>query len=328
MFPTSPLFPESASTVASRVDHLFFFALGGSVFFSLLIAGLIFYLGVKYRRRRPSDVGRAHAGESRATMALELTWSIVPLLLLTVLFVRGARLYFDIARPPAGAAEFFVVGKQWMWKIQHPEGNREINELHVPIGRPIKLTMTSEDVVHSFFVPAFRIKQDVLPGRYTTLWFEANRVGSFHLFCAQYCGVEHSRMSGRVVVMEPHDYQEWLSGSQARATPASSGAELFAAKACDTCHRPGTAARAPILAGIYGRTERLEGGRRVTADETYIRESILDPQAKIVAGYQPIMPTFRNELSEDDLLQLIGYVKSLKAPEDGRLARAPRGSSR
>ena len=323
MFENAPLFPERASAIARQVDHLFLFALGGAAFFSILIAVLIFYLGIRYRRRSPSEVGRPPAEDSRSTTILEATWSLVPLGLLTILFVWGARLYFVIARPPANASELQVIGKQWMWKIQHPEGNREINELHVPVGRPIRLTLTSEDVIHSFFLPEFRIKTDVLPGRYSSLWFEADRIGTYHLFCAQYCGVEHSRMTGRVVVMEPHEYQEWLSGSQARATPASSGEELFAAKACNTCHRADTAARAPILAGIYGRAERLEGGRRVTADETYIRESILDPQAKIVAGYQPIMPTFKNELSEDDLLQLIGYVKSLKAPEDGRHAAAP-----
>src|SRR6266850_279370 len=247
MFPNAPLFPETASALARDVDRLFFFALGGSLFFSLLIAGLIFYLGVKYRRRHPDDVGTPPPEHSRATTALEATWSAIPLALMLFLFVWGARVYFTMARPPADATQFYVVGKQWMWKIQHPEGNREINELHVPVGRPIKLTMTSEDVIHSFFLPSFRVKQDVVPGRYSTLWFQADRVGVYHLFCSQYCGVEHSKMAGRVEVLEPHEYQAWLAGAKSQTAPASTGAELFAAKACDTCHRDDTAARAPVL---------------------------------------------------------------------------------
>jgi len=312
MFENAPLFPERASAIARQVDHLFFFALGGAVFFSLLIAGLIFYLGVRYRRRSPSEIGRPPSPGSRATTILEATWSLVPLGLMLFLFVWGARVYFAIARPPAGADELSVVGKQWMWKIQHPEGNREINELHVPVGRPIKLTLTSEDVIHSFFLPEFRIKTDVLPGRYSTLWFQADRIGTYHLFCTQYCGAEHSRMIGRVIVMEPHDYQAWLGGERHGRTPAASGEALFVSKACNTCHRQDTAARAPILAGLIGKRVALQGGRSVLADEGYVRESILNPQAKIVAGYQPIMPTFKGQLSEEELLQLIDYVKTLK----------------
>ena len=313
MFENAPLFPERASAIARQVDHLFFFALGGAVFFSVLIAVLIFYLGIKYRRRSPTEIGKPPAPTSRATTVLEVTWSLIPLGLLTILFVWGASVYFAIARPPANAAELYVVGKQWMWKIQHPEGNREINELHVPVGRPIKLTLTSEDVIHSFFLPEFRIKTDVLPGRYSTLWFQADRTGSYHLFCTQYCGAEHSRMIGRVVVMEPHEYQAWLSGEKHGRPSAASGEALFVSRACNTCHRQDTAARAPILAGLIGRRVTLQGGRSVVADEGYIRESILEPQAKIVAGYQPIMPTYKGQLSEEELLQLIDYVKTLKA---------------
>src|SRR5881628_2987290 len=285
MFENAPLFPERASAIARQVDHLFFFALGGSAFFSLLIAALIFTLGIRYRRRSPSYVGTPPAPHSNATTVLEVTWSLVPLVLMMILFVWGARVYFAIARPPTNAAEMYVVGKQWMWKIQHPEGNREINELHVPVGRPIKLTLTSEDVIHSFFLPEFRIKTDVLPGRYSTLWFQADRTGVFHLFCTQYCGAEHSRMIGRVIVMEPHEYQAWLGGERHGRTPAASGEALFVSKACNTCHRQDTAARAPILAGLIGKRVALQGGRSVVADEGYVRESILNPQAKIVAGY-------------------------------------------
>jgi len=312
MFENAPLFPERASAIARQVDHLFFFALGGSIVFSVLIAVLIFYLGIKYRRRSPSEVGRPPSPGSRATTVLEVTWSLVPLALMMILFVWGTRVYFTIARPPANAAELFVVGKQWMWKIQHPEGNREINELHVPLGRPVKLTLTSEDVIHSFFLPAFRIKTDVLPGRYSTLWFQADRTGEFHLFCTQYCGAEHSRMVGRVIVMEPRDYQAWLGGETRARRSVDSGEALFVSRACNTCHRPDTAARAPILAGLIGKRVALQGGRSVVADEGYVRESILDPQAKIVAGYQPIMPTFRGQLSEEELHRLIDYVKTLK----------------
>jgi cytochrome c oxidase subunit II len=314
MFQNAPLFPERASAIARQVDHLFLFALGGAAFFSILIALLIFYLGIRYRRRSPSEVGTPPAEHSRATTILEATWSLVPLGLLAILFVWGARLYFVIARPPANAAEIQVVGKQWMWKVQHPEGNREINELHVPVGLPVRLTLTSEDVIHSFFLPEFRIKTDVLPGRYTTLWFQADRIGTYHLFCSQYCGAEHSHMTGRVVVMEPHDYQAWLAGEKRGRPPAASGAALFVSKACVTCHRPDTAARAPILVGLFGRKVALQDGRSIVADETYIRESILNPQAKIVAGYQPIMPTFQGQVGEEELLQLIDYVKTLKTP--------------
>jgi len=312
MLENAPFFPERASAIARQGDPLFFFALAGSVFFSILIAGLIFYLGIRYRRRSPSEIGRPPSPGSRATTVLEVTWSLVPLALMLFLFVWGARVYFAIARPPAGAAELTVIGKQWMWKIQHPEGNREINELHVPVGRAIKLTLTSEDVIHSFFLPEFRIKTDVLPGRYSTLWFQADRTGTYHLFCTQYCGAEHSRMIGRVIVMEPHEYQAWLSGERRGRAPAASGEALFVSRACNTCHRQDTAARAPILAGLIGKRVALQDGRSVVADEGYVRESILNPQAKIVAGYQPIMPTFKGQLSEEEMLQLIDYVKTLK----------------
>jgi cytochrome c oxidase subunit 2 len=319
MMPDAPLFPVRATALAGEIDHLFWTAVGIAGFFSTLIALLLLYFGVRYRRRHPGDVGVSPDHESGATTALEIAWSVIPLGILLFLFTWGVRIYFEAARPPADAAEFFVVGKQWMWKVQHPEGRREINELHVPLGRPIKLTMTSEDVIHSFFVPAFRVKQDVLPGRYTTLWFQADRVGSYHLFCAEFCGAEHSRMIGRVVVMEPHDYQSWLAGEPAARPMHASGEELFTERACATCHRPDSAARGPSLQGLLGRKVLLQDGRTVLADEAYVRESILLPQAKLVAGYQPIMPTFKGQLDEEDLIQLIAYIKGLRsqASEEG-----------
>ncbi|MFI5364142.1 MAG: cytochrome c oxidase subunit II [Candidatus Binatia bacterium] len=301
-----PLFPEAASTVASDVDHLFFFLVAVSTFFATLIAVLVVTFAIKYRRRSAADRPKAIEG----ALALELTWSLIPFAIAMIMFVWGASLYVRLRQPPDNAMQIFVVGKQWMWKIQHMEGQREINELHVPVGRPVKLTMTSEDVIHSFFVPAFRIKQDVLPGRYTTTWFQATKPGVYHLFCAEYCGTQHSGMIGWVTVMEPAEYETWLSGG-AKKSLASSGETLFQQLGCITCHRGDSGGRGPVLQGLFGKTVQLQSGATVKADEGYVRESILDPQAKIVAGFQPIMPTFKGLVSEEGLLQLIAYIKEL-----------------
>jgi cytochrome c oxidase subunit 2 len=311
MWPTAPFFPEQASDVARSVDHLFLFALAGLVVFSTLIAVLILFFAIKFQRRRPDEIGVDVYETSPKSHVLEIVWSAIPLGLMMVLFVWGLRVYFEQNRPPANAAQFYVTGKQWMWKIQHPEGKREINELHVPKGKPIRLRMISEDVIHDFFVPAFRIHVDVLPSRYTTYWFEANKTGTFHLFCGQYCGVEHSRMVGHVIVMEPHEYEAWLKYGNAGPSVLASGEELFAAKACNTCHRPDSAARAPILNGIVGTKVALADGSTVTVNDDYIRESILNPASKVVAGYQPLMPTFKGTITEEELMQLVNYVKSL-----------------
>jgi cytochrome c oxidase subunit II len=304
-----PLFPERASTMAGRVDALYFFLIAVSVFFSLLIAGLIVYYAVKYRRRAPNEIGATMHG----SMLLEIAWSVVPLLIAMVIFVWGASVFFAMSSPPEDTLNIYVIGKQWMWKFQHLDGQREIDELHVPVGRPIKLIMTSEDVIHDVFVPAFRIKADVLPGRYTNLWFEPTKPGRYHLFCAEYCGTRHSGMTGQVIVMEPSDYQAWLSGGVAQGSLVSVGEKLFADLACNTCHRPDSQGRGPILNGLFGSTITLEGGQKIVADEDYVRESILRPAAKITAGYQPIMPTFQGLISEEQLLQLVEYVKSLPA---------------
>jgi cytochrome c oxidase subunit 2 len=231
-----------------------------------------------------------------------------------VIFAWGASLFFTISRPPAGALEIQVVGKQWMWKFQHPDGQREINELHVPVGRPVKLTMASEDVIHSFFVPAFRVKMDVVPGRTTTTWFEATKPGVYHLFCAEYCGTKHSGMIGRVVVLEPVQYQQWLSGGAIGEPPALAGEKLFRNLGCNACHRPGPGGLGPSLEGLFGTSRELQTGDTVMADEDYLRESILNPNARIVAGYQPIMPPFQGRITEEGLLQLIAYIKSLGEP--------------
>jgi cytochrome c oxidase subunit 2 len=306
-----PLFPEQASTMATRVDTLFFFLVAVSVFFVALIFSLIVVFAVKYRRRaedeRPAPI--------EGNFWLEVVWSVIPLGLTMVMFVWGAIIYFDIFSPPNDALEISIVGRQWMWKAQHPEGQSEINELHVPLGQPVKLTMTSEDVIHDFFLPAFRVKQDVLPGRYTALWFEPTKAGEFPLYCAEYCGTQHSGMIGRVVVLEPTEFQKWLSGGATGMSMADLGASLFQRFGCETCHRTGGTIQGPSLTGLFGKTVQLEGGATVVVDEDYIRESIVDPRAKIVAGYQPIMPTFKGLISEEGLLQLIAYIKSLSAAE-------------
>jgi len=306
-----PLFPEQASTMAARVDALFYFLVAVAIFFAALIFFTIVVFAVKYRRRTDDERPPPIEGNN----SLEVFWSAVPLGLTMVMFVWGAIIYFDIYNPPNDALEISIVGKQWMWKAQHAEGQREINELHVPVGQAVKLTMTSEDVIHDVFLPAFRIKQDVLPGRYTTLWFQATKAGEYPLFCSQYCGTQHSGMVGRVVVLGPAEFEKWLSGGATGLSMVDMGASLFQRFGCHTCHREGGTSQGPSLTGLFGKTVKLQDGNTVLADENYIRESILDPRAKIVAGYQPIMPTFKGLVSEEGILQLIAYIKSLNTVE-------------
>ncbi len=309
MFKDLPFFPEQASTFAWQVDALYTYLIAISVVFSLLIAGLVIYFAVKFRRRSetetPKPVHEPHA--------LEAAWIVIPFLIAMTMFVWGASIFFKMNRPPAGALDVYVVGKQWMWKFQHPTGQREINELHVPIGRPVRLTLASEDVIHSFYVPAFRVKSDVVPGRYRSAWFQATRPGTYHLFCAEYCGTRHAGMIGWVTVMQPADYEAWLSGGGTQGTLAASGEKLFEQLGCNTCHRADTTGRGPVLDGLFGRQVLLASGQTITADETYLRESIVNPQAKLVVGYQAIMPTFQGLVSEEGLLQLVAYIKELKA---------------
>jgi cytochrome c oxidase subunit 2 len=301
------LFPVQASTISVETDHLLYFLVAVAAFFSLLIFAAIFYFAIRYRRRSERDLPPAvHGG-----MALEILWTVIPLGLTMVMFGWGASIFFKESRPPDNSMQVYVVAKQWMWKLQHMEGQREINELHVPLGRPIRLTMTSEDVIHSFYVPAFRVKQDVVPGRYTLIWFEPTKTGRYHLFCAEYCGTNHSRMTGWIDVMEPQDYQAWLDGGAAMGSLAASGQKLFESLACGNCHKPDGSGRCPSLVGLYGRPVQLAGGGVVQADEAYIRESILNPDVKIVAGFQPLMPTFQGLVTEEGVLELIEYIKSL-----------------
>ena len=308
MWSGTPLFPDAVSTMAPRVDALFFFLVGLTAFFSLLIAGLIVYYAVKFRRRAPDQIGARIEGGK----VLEITWTIIPLIIVLTIFVWGASVFFAMSRPPDDALNVYVVGKQWMWKFQHLNGQREINELHVPVGRPIKLVMTSEDVIHDVYVPGFRVKADVIPGRYTSLWFEPTKPGRYHLFCAEYCGTRHSGMVGEVVVMEPDEFQAWLSGGGAEGSLASAGSKLFADLACNTCHRPEVQGRGPRLDGLFGRTVTVEGGARVVVDEAYIREAIVNPNARIAQGFQPVMPSYQGVVTEEGLLQLIEFVKSLR----------------
>ncbi|MGE0451005.1 MAG: cytochrome c oxidase subunit II [Vicinamibacterales bacterium] len=299
--------PEVASTMAPRVDALYYFLVALTAFFTILIFALFVVFMVKYKRRDPNSVGaRIHGG-----MVLEITWSVVPLFIVLGIFVWSAQIFFAFARPPAETMNIYAVGKQWMWKFQHLDGQREINQLHVPVGRAVKLIMTSEDVIHDLFVPAFRVKADVVPGRYTHLWFEATKPGTYHLFCAEYCGTKHSGMIGEVVVMEQDEFQAWLSSDVHDGSLALSGESLFQDLACNTCHKPDSTARGPVLSNLYGKTVSLQSGERVVVDEAYIRESILTPAARISSGYQPTMPAFQGLVSEEGLLQLIEYVKSL-----------------
>lgn len=303
--------PDQASSIASRIDTLFYVLIAMSLFFIILVMSLVIFFSIRYRRgsKAKRDI------KPTPTIYLELTWTIIPLFLAMGIFVWSAYVFFDYMRVPQGALEIFVTGKQWMWKIQHQNGRREINELHVPNGTPVKLTMTSEDVIHSFYVPAFRVKKDVLPGKYTTLWFEPTAEGIYHLFCAEYCGTEHSGMVGRVVVMPPEEYEAWLETGNTAAPPVTEGERLFAKLACVTCHNQSSGSRGPHLAGLFGSEVELATGEKVMADNEYIRESILNPQAKIVAGYPPLMPTYQKQVQEEDMLQIIAYIRSLEAPE-------------
>jgi cytochrome c oxidase subunit 2 len=317
MFNNFPLWPDRASTMAGNVDALYIFLVVLSGLMCALIYTLILYFAARYRRR-PGHVAEQIEGST----PLELTWSIIPMAIFLVIFFWGAVIYFQERTPPRGATEVYVVAKQWMWKLQHEDGQREINELHVPVGRDVKMIMTSQDVIHSFYVPAFRIKQDVLPGRYTTAWFHATKPGTYHLFCAEYCGTQHSGMIGYVVVMDPAQYEAWLGGTTSGAPLAVTGQRLFAELGCSTCHRSDTQGRGPDLLGLFAKTVLLEDGRTVTADENYLRESILTPGAKVVSGFKPIMPTFQGMVSDEQLNALVAYIKSLSQPQKTKAAAA------
>jgi cytochrome c oxidase subunit II len=312
-----PLFPEQASNLAPEVDNLYFFVTAVTAFFALLVVFFVILFAVKYRDRTGEKVGAPITG----SIPLELGWSIVPFFVSMAIFAWATVVFFHLIRAPDQTLEIYSTGKRWMWRFQHIDGQSEINELHVPLGRPVKVTFTSEDVLHSLFIPAFRVKADAIPGRYSSLWFTPTKTGEYHLFCAEYCGTQHSGMIGRVVVMEANDYQAWLSGGGGMSMMAR-GEQLFQQLGCVSCHLPDGSGRGPSLVGKYGSQEALASGATVVVDDTYIRESILTPQAKLAAGYGPVMPTFQGLVNEEGLMSLIEYIKSL--PASGQPAVATR----
>ena len=311
-----PLWPVQASTMARNVDALYIFLLIVTGMMTLLVFSFLIYFAARFRHR-PG----VRAEQIEGSTPLEITWSTIPFLIFMVIFAWGALVYFKERTPPADATEVYVVAKQWMWKLEHAEGQREINQLHVPVGRDVKLIMTSQDVIHSFFVPAFRIKQDVLPGRYTVEWFRATKPGVYHLFCAEYCGTQHSGMVGDIIVQEPAQYEAWMNGGSSGPLSAS-GEKIFSELGCATCHRSDTQGRGPNLKGVFGNPVQLADGRTLTADENYLRECILDPGAKRVKGFQPIMPTFQGLVSEEQVNALVAYIKSISAAKPGDGAKA------
>jgi cytochrome c oxidase subunit II len=306
-----PLHPPVASNVAGEVDQVFYFLTFITVFFTVLIFGAIFYFMIKYRRRSADD----HADQIEGSMPLEVIWTVIPSVICAGIFIWSSYLYVRNARPPRNATQIYVVGKQWMWHIQHPEGPREIDALHIPVGRAVNLTVTSQDVIHGFSVPAFRVKKAVLPGSYNFLWFKPDKTGKFHLYCTEYCGAGHSKMVGWIYVMSQQDYVAWLAGQMQTQNMAQEGARLFAQLGCATCHVANNTGQAPTLVGKYGRTEQLKDGSTRIVDETLIRQAIVNPNSVLLPNYPPIMPTFQGQVDESQVLQLIAYIKSLGSEE-------------
>ena len=320
-----PIWPDQASTFAWQVDLLYIYLILVSVAFTIPIVAAVFFFIIKYREKEKY----ATPDEMHGSIVLETTWSIIPFVVSMTIFLGGAYVYYNQFRVPDNPdMEVYVVGKQWMWKIQHSTGQREINELHVPIGRKVKLTMTTEDVLHDFSIPAFRTKMDVVPGRYTTLWFEATKPGKYHLFCAEYCGLNHSGMGGYVYVMEQRDFDNWLSGNVSGQTPVEQGRDLFENKlGCASCHAGGPQQRGAKLEGIFGHEVRLVGGQTVIANEEYIRNSILNPSAQVVEGFPPIMPTFKGQVTEEQLVSLVAFIKSLSGVTGAASAAGDTGAA-
>lgn len=305
---TFALFPPEASALAPYMDALYFFLILISLVGIVIVSILVFGFSFLYRRERHPE-----AVQIEGSTILEATWTIIPLGLFMIVFVWGALLYFRVYNPPPNAMNIYIVGKQWMWKAEHPGGQHEINALHIPINKPIQLTMISQDVFHSFSIPAFRIKREVIPGRYTTVWFEATKAGTYHLFCTQYCGTAHSAMIGEIVAMQPEEYQAWTQTSTSGNSLAQNGERLFASLSCNACHSGAANARGPNLANVYGSKLQLTNGSSITVDEAYLRDSILNPSAHVTSGYAPIMPTYQGQISEEGLIDLVEYIKSLSS---------------
>jgi cytochrome c oxidase subunit 2 len=304
------------------VDRLYFLILAVTAFFALATVIAVAIFAVTYRDETGEKVGAAIHG----SIPLELGWSIIPFVIAMGIFVYSTVVYFDLIRPPAETLEIYSTGKRWMWRFQHLDGKSEINELHVPKGRAVRVTFTSEDVLHSLYFPSFRVKADAIPGRYSSVWFEATETGEFHLFCAEYCGTRHSGMIGKVVVLEPEAYQAWLSGNDGQPL-AARGQQLFQQLACVTCHLDDNTGRGPSLAGVFGTSVKLEDGGTAIVDDSYIRESILTPHVKTAAGYQPLMPTFQGQINEEGVMGLIEFIKSKAAVARPAVASAPAGAA-
>jgi cytochrome c oxidase subunit II len=303
-----PLFPPEASKIAPQSDALFFFmVLVSLVGLTVVILLLLSFSLLYHKRRNPVPT------QIEGSTLLEATWTIIPLGLFLIMFVWGSLIYFRIYTPPANAMNIYVVGKQWMWKAEHEGGQHEIDSLHVPTGRAVQVTLISQDVFHSFSIPAFRVKREAIPGRYTTLWFEATTPGTYHLFCTQYCGTNHSQMIGDVVVMSPEDYKRWLNSSTSGNSLAQDGERLFASLSCNACHNATPEARGPNLVGVYGSHVTLNNGQTVAADEGYLRQAILNPSANVRQGYAPIMPTYQGQISEEGVIALVEYIRNLNA---------------
>jgi cytochrome c oxidase subunit II len=318
-----PFFPEQASNFAFEIDLFYLFLVALTGFFTVLIAAAATYFLIRYRRRSQGEIPEQIEGH----LKLEIAWTVIPFAISMFIFAWGAKLYYQMYTDPKDALEIFVTGKQWMWRAQHPDGQREINELHVPLGRRVKLTMTSEDVIHSYYIPAFRTKTDVVPGRYTTSWFTPTKVGTYHLFCAEYCGTQHSGMIGKVTVMEYSDYQAWLRGVPREKSPAEAGQQLFTSLACNNCHLENNTGRGPSLQNLFGTDVKLANGATVKVDEAYLRESILNPGAKVVAGYTNDMPTFQGLVTEEQVAMIIQYIKSIGPKQGAASKTAPAAAS-
>jgi cytochrome c oxidase subunit 2 len=303
-----PFVPPQASDQAWQVDAIFWSltALSGLMVIGLFLV-ITFFL-IRYRSTSNADRTMSDLPSTYA----EITWTAIPMLTFIGLFIWGAIVFARASKPPAGALRIYVVGVQWYWDIRHENGRREIGDLHIPVGQPVQLLMTSNDVIHDFDIPAFRVKRDVLPGKYTTEWFTATKSGRYHIFCNQYCGTKHSEMIGWLYAMEPAEYQTWLAaGGAGERNIAQDGARLFRQYGCSGCHGENSQVAAPSLRGLYGRPVPLQGGGFAMADEQYLRDSILNPDAQVVAGFRPIMPSFKGQISEPDLMAIIAYLKSL-----------------
>ncbi|HEX3676939.1 MAG TPA: cytochrome c oxidase subunit II [Sphingomicrobium sp.] len=311
--PSLPIWPTRASAYAGQVDFLFL----SLIVITVLTLGLVVFLLTLFAAKYRHGSNAVRHEPTKKTWRFEIAWTAVTLVIFVGLAIWGADLYTKLYNPPANALQIFVVGKQWMWKAQHPGGQREINELHVPVGEDVRLVMASQDVIHSFYIPALRIKQDVVPGRYETMWFRADKVGRYHLFCAEYCGTDHAKMGGWVTVMNPREFADWLQAQGGQETLAAEGEQLFRRYGCSGCHEPGSTVRAPNLSGVFGSPVPLSDGSVVVADERYVRDSILDPKAQVAAGYSPVMPTFKGEVSEDDLAKLVAYIESIGPNSNG-----------